>query len=34
MKKIIATITLALFAFAPLAMADDVTYVAGMTGVT
>ena len=34
MKKLIATITLALLAFAPAAMAEDVTYTAGMTGVT
>lgn len=34
MKKIIATMALALFAFATSALADDVTYIAGMTGVT
>jgi len=33
MKKLIATLTLAVLAFAPMAMAEDVTYVAGMTGV-
>lgn len=34
MKKLIAIMTLAIFAFAPMAMAEDVTYIAGMTGVT
>jgi len=34
MKKLIATMTLAIFAFAPAAMAEEVAYVAGMTGVT
>lgn len=33
MKKVIATLAMAILAIAP-AMADDVTYVAGMTGVT
>jgi hypothetical protein len=33
MKKLIATLTLAVLAFAPMAMAAEVTYVAGMTGV-
>lgn len=33
MKKLIATMALAVLAFAPAAMAEDVTYIAGMTGV-
>jgi len=33
MKKIIATMALAILAFAPAAMAEEVAYVAGMTGV-
>lgn len=33
MKKLIATLTLAVLVFAPMAMAAEVTYVAGMTGV-
>lgn len=33
MKKLIATMTLAILAFAPMAMAEDIAYVAGMTGV-
>jgi len=33
MKKAITTLAVAIFAFAS-AMAEDVTYVAGMTGVT
>ena len=34
MKKLIATLAVSLLAFAPAALADEVTYVAGMTGVT
>tara|TARA_R110002096_G_scaffold10868_8_gene41037 strand:+ start:2410 stop:2514 length:105 start_codon:yes stop_codon:yes gene_type:complete len=33
MKKLIASTMLALLAFAPGVMAEEVTYVAGMTGV-
>ncbi len=34
MKTLIATLAMAVLAFVPAAMAEDVTYVAGMTGVT
>ncbi len=34
MKKLLATLGLLAFAFAPVAMAEDTTYIVGMTGVT
>jgi|GEM_PF-1948616 len=34
MKKLIATLAVAILALAPAAMAGEVTYIAGMTGVT
>lgn len=34
MKALIATLALTVLAFAPAAMAEEVTYIAGMTGVT
>ena len=34
MKKFITTLALTVLAFAPVAMAEEITYVAGMTGVT
>ena len=34
MKTLIATLALTVLAFAPAAIAEEVTYIAGMTGVT
>lgn len=34
MKKFIATLTLTVLAFASTAVAEEVTFIAGMTGVT
>jgi len=33
MQKLLATLTVAVFALAPMAMAEEAAYVAGMTGV-